>query len=191
MDGLLSLRGVVDTSEEDEDADTREAVQAEIGEGVAACLDDLKSARREEGEALHGVLHGLVTRIAELVELAETEAAGHPQMIRDRFARRVEELLAGGGATAPEERILQEAAVFAAKADVREEIDRLRAHVDAARALLDGEAASGRRLDFLTQEFLREVNTTCSKSASAALTNVGLELKAVIEQLREQVQNVE
>jgi uncharacterized protein (TIGR00255 family) len=136
------------------------------------------------------VLHGLVGRIAELVEDAEREAAGQPQMIRDRFARRVEELLAGASSL-PEERLLQEAAVFAAKADVREEIDRLRAHVDAARALLDGTAAAGRRLDFLTQEFLRETNTLCSKAASAALTNVGLELKAVIEQFREQVQNVE
>ena len=190
MDGVLALRGVLETAEEDEDPDTRAAVEAAMTETLAGCLDGLRQARREEGAALHGVLHGLVARIAALVEQAEHAAAEQPQIIRDRFIKRVEELLAGAAAV-PEERLVQEAAVFAAKADVREELDRLGAHVDAARALLDGTAAAGRRLDFLTQEFLRETNTLCSKSASAALTNIGLELKAVIEQFREQVQNVE
>ena len=190
MDGVLNLRGVLETSDEDEDPETRASLEAAMGETLAACLDDLRSARREEGGALHGVLHGLVARIAELVEAAETLAAEQPALIRERFGRRMEELLAGGPAL-PEERIVQEAAVMAGRADVREELDRLRAHVQAARALLDGEGAAGRRLDFLTQEFLREANTLCSKSASAALTATGLRLKAAIEQLREQVQNIE
>ena len=190
MDGVLALKGVLETAEEDEDPDARREVEAGMADTLADCLDGLREARREEGAALHGVLHGLVRRIGELVATAQAEAGEQPQLIRDRFARRMEELLAGGPAL-PEERLVQEAAVFAAKADVREELDRLRAHVDAARARLDGSAAAGRRLDFLTQEFLREANALCSKSASAALTNVGLELKAVIEQFREQVQNVE
>ena len=138
------------------------------------------------------IAHSRTRDLPEVVARADivVAAAGQPQMIRDRFTKRVEELLAGA-ASLPEERLVQEAAVFAAKADVREELDRLRAHVDAARALLDGNAVAGRRLDFLTQEFMREANTLCSKAASGALTTVGLELKAVIEQLREQVQNVE
>ncbi|HEX8570168.1 MAG TPA: YicC/YloC family endoribonuclease [Caulobacteraceae bacterium] len=190
MDGVLALKGVLETAEEDEDPQARKFVEAAMVQTLGECLDALREARREEGAALHGVLHGLVSRIEELVHAAETEAAEQPQLIRDRFKRRIEELLAGGPQLA-EDRMVQEAAVFAARADVREELDRLRAHVDAARALLDGTAAAGRRLDFLTQEFLRETNTLCSKSASAALTNIGLELKAVIEQFREQVQNVE
>ena len=190
MDGVLALKGVLETAEEDEDPDARREVEAAIAATIGECLDGLREARREEGAALHGVLHGLVARIDELVSAAEAEAGEQPQIIRDRFLRRMEELL-GGDSQLPEERLVQEAAVFAGKADVREELDRLHAHVDAARALLDGTAAAGRRLDFLTQEFLREANTLCSKSATAALTNVGLELKVVIEQLREQVQNVE
>jgi uncharacterized protein (TIGR00255 family) len=109
-------------------------------------------------------------------------------MIRDRFARRLKDL---AGEAASEDRILQEAAVLAVKADVQEELDRLAGHVSAARMLLAGDGASGRRLDFLIQEFMREANTLCSKSATAALTATGLELKATIEQFREQVQNVE
>jgi uncharacterized protein (TIGR00255 family) len=134
------------------------------------------------------VLTGQVDRIAQLVAAAEAEAAGHPAVIRDRFARRMKEL---AGEAASEERIIQEAAAMAVKADVREELDRLAAHVDAARLLLASDAAAGRRLDFLTQEFMREANTLCSKSATPALTAIGLDLKAVIEQFREQVQNVE
>ncbi|HEV7385866.1 MAG TPA: DUF1732 domain-containing protein, partial [Phenylobacterium sp.] len=108
--------------------------------------------------------------------------------IRERFARRMSEL---AGDAVPEDRIVQEAAALAGKADVREELDRLTGHVDTARGLIAGGGAVGRRLDFLTQEFMREANTLCSKSASGALTSVGLDLKATIEQFREQVQNVE
>ena len=115
------------------------------------------------------------------------------EAIRDRFARRMAELaptLAATGAPELEERVFLEAAALATKADVREELDRLTAHVEAARRLV-ASAPAGRKLDFLMQEFMREANTLCSKSATTALTGIGLELKAVIEQLREQVQNVE
>ena len=189
-DGLLALRGVIEQGDETEDAEVRAEVEAEMARSIGAALDGLKAARLAEGAALDPVLTGAVTRIEACVAQAETEAADQPAYVRDRFERRLSELLAERTENL-EERIVQEAAIMAGKADVREELDRLHAHVDAARALLSGEAAAGRRLDFLTQEFMREANTLCSKSATTALTATGLELKAVIEQLREQVQNVE
>lgn len=155
---------------------------------IAAALDALKIARLEEGAALSPVLLGQVDIIETLTAQAGIEAASQPGVLKERFARRLVELV---GETASEERIVQEAAVMAVKADVREELDRLASHVVAARVLLSGDAAAGRRLDFLSQEFMRESNTLCSKSALSSLTAIGLELKAVIEQFREQVQNVE
>jgi uncharacterized protein (TIGR00255 family) len=187
-DGLLALRGVLEAAEGAEDPEARAALEAAITESIAVALDGLKSARLGEGGALTPVLCGLIDRVEALVAAAEAEAGGHPAVIRDRFARRMADLL---GQAAPEERVVQEAAVMATRADVREELDRLTGHVAAARTLIAGEGASGRRLDFLTQEFMREANTLCSKSATPALTAIGLDLKAVIEQFREQVQNVE
>lgn len=188
LDGLLALKGVIEAREDEDDAETRAAVEAAMAASIAQALDALKVARLEEGAALSPVLHGLVDRIEDLNRQAEGEAAGQPSVLKERFARRMAELIGEGAA---EERIVQEAAAQAVKADVREELDRLTSHVAAARALLTGEGASGRRLDFLSQEFMRESNTLCSKSALTALTAIGLELKAVIEQFREQVQNVE
>jgi len=187
-DGLLALRGVLEPVEEDADPDVHAALEAAMAADIGRALDDLKAARQAEGRALAPVLGGLVDRIAALVEKAEAEAGRQVDAIRERFGRRLSELLAD--ASVMEERIVQEAAVLAVKADVREELDRLRAHIEAARALL-AQPATGRRLDFLAQEFMREANTLCSKSATTALTATGLELKAVIEQLREQIQNVE
>ncbi|MET0295359.1 MAG: DUF1732 domain-containing protein, partial [Phenylobacterium sp.] len=117
-------------------------------------------------------------------------ATGQPAAIKARFEKRMAELV-GESSSAVEDRIVAEAAAMAVKADVREELDRLAGHVSAARELLAGEGAQGRRLDFLTQEFMREANTLCSKSALGGLTAIGLSLKATIEQFREQVQNVE
>lgn len=188
LDGLLGLKGVIEAREDEDDADTRAVVEAAMAASIAQALDGLKAARLEEGAALSPVLHGLVDRIEDLNRQAEGEAAGQPSVLKERFARRMAELIGEGAA---EERIVQEAAAQAVKADVREELDRLASHVAAARGLLAGEGASGRRLDFLSQEFMRESNTLCSKSALTALTAIGLELKAVIEQFREQVQNVE
>ena len=156
---------------------------------VLAALDALKASRQDEGAALAAILSGLVDRIEALVSDAAREAETQPAVLKDRFAKRIAELLAGH--VDMDERIVQEAAVMASKADVREELDRLVSHVDAARTLLSGDAVAGRRLDFLVQEFMREANTLCSKSATTALTTIGLELKATIDQLREQVQNVE
>jgi len=188
LDGLLALRGAIEVREEDEDAETRAAVEAAMSVSIAQALDALKIARLDEGIALPPVLIGQVDTIERLTTQAGVEAAGQPAVLKDRFARRMTELL---GEAAPAERIVQEAAAMAVKADVREELDRLAGHVVAARTLLTGEAAAGRRLDFLSQEFMREANTLCSKSALSALTAIGLELKATIEQFREQVQNVE
>ena len=188
FDGLLALRGVLEAGDEDEDPEARAGVEAAMARTLAEALDGLKTARLQEGAALAPVLSGLVDRIASLGDEAETEAAAQSPAIKERFERRLNELL---GEAAPAERVLQEAAVMAAKADVREELDRLASHVTAARSLLAEDSAAGRRLDFLTQEFMREANTLCAKSATTDLTRVGLALKAVIDQFREQVQNVE
>jgi uncharacterized protein (TIGR00255 family) len=187
-DGLLSLPGVIETRDADDDEETRGAVEAAMAADIGAAFDDLRAARGDEGAALAEVIGGILDQIEALTTRAGAEAATQPAVIRDRLQRRLIEL---AGEAASEERILLEAAAAATKADVREELDRLGAHIIAGRTLLDQAAASGRRLDFLTQEFMREANTLCAKSALTDLTSVGLELKAAIDQLREQVQNVE
>lgn len=188
LDGLLALRGVIEAGEDDDDIELKARVEAAMAATLATALDALKASRHDEGAALLTVLSGLVDRIEKLTADAEAEAATQPAVIKERFERRMAEL---AGEAVSAERIVQEAAVLAGKADVREELDRLHSHAAAARTLLAEPAASGRRLDFLTQEFMREANTLCSKSATTALTAIGLELKAAIDQFREQVQNVE
>ncbi len=188
MDGLLALRGVVEAGDEDDDPEVHAAVQAAMAACMNEALDGLRAARLEEGQALLGLLHGFLSRIEALVGAAEDEARAQPALIKERFERRLVEL---ASEAATPERIVQEAAAMAVKADVREELDRLASHIDAARVLLAGEGAGGRRLDFLTQEMMREANTLCAKSAATALTAIGLEAKAAIDQFREQVQNVE
>lgn len=187
-DGLLALRGVLEAPEEDEDPEARAAVEAAIAVTIDAALDALKLSRDREGAQLLPVIADFIDRIAALTARAEAEAAAQTDAIRDRFARRMTEL--APDAPGLEDRIFLEAAALATRADVREELDRLTAHVASARLLLQ-QPPAGRKLDFLMQEFMREANTLCSKSATTALTGIGLELKAVIEQLREQVQNVE
>jgi uncharacterized protein (TIGR00255 family) len=188
LDGLLSLKGVIEAADAVEDPEAQTALEAAMAASIAAALDGLAVARAEEGRALSGVLGGLVDHIGTLTAKSSALAQGQPAIIKARFEKRLTEL---AGEAATEERILQEAAAMAVKADVQEELDRLRGHVSAAHDLLAADGAVGRRLDFLTQEFMREANTLCSKSASGALTSVGLDLKATIEQFREQVQNVE
>lgn len=186
---LMGLRGVIEAGEEDDDPEERAAVEAAVAATLAEMLDALKAARLEEGAALTPVLAGALDRIEALTLQAEAEAAGQPAALKERYEKRIAELV--GNTDNLQERIVQEAALMAVKADVREEIDRLKSHVEAARVLLAADGPSGRRLDFLSQEFNREANTLCSKSAATALTAIGLELKAAIEQFREQVQNVE
>lgn len=190
VEGVLGLRGVIEAAEDDLAEDAREALAAEMMSGLNRALDSLASMRMDEGGRLLAVLTERLDRIAALCAEAESLAATQPEALR---ARLVEQLAALADATPPvaEDRLAQEVALLAAKADLREELDRLNAHVAAARALLGEDAAVGRKLDFLCQEFNREANTLCSKSADVALTRVGLDLKATIEQLREQVQNIE
>lgn len=188
-DGLLALRGVLDAGEDESgDAEARAALEAAMTASIKAALDGLKASRDAEGAQLRPVILDFIARIEALVHEAEGEAAAQVEAIRERFTRRISEL--APDAPGLEERIFLEAAALATKADVREELDRLTAHIGSARSLLD-QPPAGRKLDFLMQEFMREANTLCSKSATVRLTAVGLELKAVIEQLREQVQNVE
>ncbi|HZW47974.1 MAG TPA: DUF1732 domain-containing protein, partial [Microvirga sp.] len=153
-------------------------------------IQALKSARLNEGQALAAVLNQHLDAVAALVSEAEACPARQPEAIRARLEGQIAELLDGKASLDPA-RLHQEAVLIAARADIREEIDRLRAHVDAARALLQEGGPVGRRLDFLAQEFGREANTLCAKANDVALSRIGLELKAVIEQFREQVQNVE
>jgi len=187
-DGLLALRGVIEAPEEADDPEARTTVEAAMARTVEEALDALKASRQNEGAQLTPVLDEFIARIEALVAQAEGEATAQVEAIRDRFTRRISEL--APDAPGLEDRIFLEAAALATKADVREELDRLTAHVASARQLV-ASAPAGRKLDFLMQEFMREANTLCSKSATTALTGIGLELKAVIEQLREQVQNVE
>jgi uncharacterized protein YicC (UPF0701 family) len=164
-DGLLALRGVIEAARARRTRGPRPSRPPWPPPSPQA-LDGLK-AREEEGAALTAVLTGLVDRIEELVrQAAEPRPPASRPCIKERFERRMTELAAR---RVSEERIVQEAAAMAVKADVREELDRLAGHVDAARALLGGDGAAGRRLDFLTQEFMREANTLCSKSALPAL----------------------
>jgi uncharacterized protein (TIGR00255 family) len=187
-DGLLSLRGVLEAPEEADDKDARAEVEAAMATTIDRALDALKLSRDREGGQLLPVVTDFIDRIDSLTAQAETEAVAQTDAIRDRFTRRMTEL--APDAPGLQDRIFLEAAALATKADVREELDRLTAHVASARTLLQ-QPPAGRKLDFLMQEFMREANTLCSKSATTALTGIGLELKAVIEQLREQVQNVE
>ncbi|PZO36048.1 MAG: YicC family protein [Alphaproteobacteria bacterium] len=187
-DGLLGLRGVLEMPDEADDAEGRAAVEAAIAVTLDQALDALKLSREREGAQLRPVIVDFIDRIEAMVAIAEAEAGAQTRAIRERFARRMTEL--APDAPGLEDRIFLEAVALATRADVREELDRLTAHVASARTLLD-QPPAGRKLDFLMQEFMREANTLCSKSATTPLTAVGLDLKAVIEQLREQVQNVE
>ncbi|MFZ5720136.1 MAG: YicC/YloC family endoribonuclease [Pseudomonadota bacterium] len=188
LDGLLALRGVVEAEDAGLDPEAQAEVEAAMAASIAVALDGLLAARREEGRSLLPVLSAHVERIDDLAVQAREAAAGQPAAIKARFEARLKEL---AGEAATEERIVQEAAAMAVKADVAEELDRLAGHVTAAHGLLATDGAVGRRLDFLTQEFMREANTLCSKSQLSGLTALGLDLKATIEQFREQVQNVE
>ena len=189
-DGLLGLRGVLEMPDQQHDDDARNAQDAAIIAALDKALADLEKARCGEGVAMAALLQGHLSRIEELAARAEADASRDPEAIRRRLGDQVR-LLMESGAAMDEARLHQEAAFLAAKADIREEIDRLRTHVEAARALLAGGGAIGRKLDFLAQEFNREANTLCSKSNAASVTAIGLDLKAVVDQFREQVQNLE
>jgi uncharacterized protein (TIGR00255 family) len=189
LDGLIGVRGVIETVEEDPD-DVVEARRAAVLASWSVALDRLAMARNQEGSRLAALLTGQRGSLAALVESATACAAAQPAAIRARLEALLGELttLAPG---VPEERVAQELAMLVTRSDVREELDRLRAHIAQAGDLLQGGDSVGRQLDFLCQELNREANTLCSKSADIELTRIGLALKAAIEQFREQVQNLE
>lgn len=190
LDGILALRGVIETVEAQETEEEHEALEAELLGDLKETFDRLHGARREEGVRLATVLGDQLTSIENLVRQAGAAAASQPEALQARLREQLRVLLESRPPLS-EDRLAQELALLATKADVREEIDRLNGHIAQARALLSGSEAAGRRFDFLAQEFMREANTLCSKAADLALTRIGLELKAVIDQFREQVQNVE
>jgi len=190
MDGLVALRGVVETVEAADDEASIAAACAGALASVDEAIASLAAARRMEGEALGALLSERLKSIAALVEAADANPARRPEAVRDRLAQSVEALM-GSSRGLDENRLYQEAILLAAKADIREELDRLKTHVGAALALIGEGGAIGRRLDFLAQELAREASTLCAKANDVSLTAQGLELRAQIEQFREQVQNVE
>ena len=190
LDGLLGVRGVVEVVEAGEDEGALAAAQAGALAGLERAITELVAMRQGEGAALQALLDERLTQIARLTAAADASPARGADAIRARLQQTLA-LLIGGTSQLDPQRLHQEAVLMAAKADIREELDRLHAHVSATRALLLQGGAIGRRLDFLAQEFSREANTLCAKSNDVSLTAQGLELRAEIEQLREQVQNIE
>jgi uncharacterized protein (TIGR00255 family) len=188
---LLALPGVMRNVSAQDDSDELKAALAEaVQAGFAEALAGLVASRAAEGARLAGIVGAVIDEVAALKDAAAVEAATQPGLHMEKLKAQLEEIL-GSTPGLPEEKIAQEVALLATKSDVREELDRLAAHIAAALELLAEAANVGRKLDFLMQEFNREVNTLCSKSASLPLTAIGLKLKAAVEQLREQVQNIE
>jgi len=189
-DALLALRGVIEIAEEEPTEEEKAALHAALKESFSAALDRLAENREAEGARLYEVMSGVVDEIESLLESVTGSAEAQPDAIRERLLAKIDDLLAGDERMAPE-RLAQEVSLLAVKADIREETDRLRSHIAAARELLESDEPVGRKLDFLSQEFNREANTICSKAATIEVTDTGLALKAAIDRIREQVQNIE
>lgn len=190
LDGILGLKGVLEQHDSPLGTEEEEALHAAILEAVDKAVADLVKARRQEGKHLAAVLSERIDEIASLAKAAELHPGRSRDAILERLRQQVSDLVATGAGLS-EERLAQEALLLATKVDIREELDRLVAHIAAARQLIAEGGPVGRKLDFLSQEFNREANTLCSKSNAVELTGIGLDLKAVIDQLREQVQNIE
>jgi uncharacterized protein (TIGR00255 family) len=190
LDGILGLKGVIEVADADESEDERRAAEAAIVAGFGQALAGLLDMRRHEGKALGQLLATRLKEIAALSARAEAAPGRQPEAIRARLAEQIATLL-GTSDRFDADRLHQEAILLAAKADVREELDRLSSHVAQAERLIGQGNAIGRRLDFLAQELHREANTLCAKANDVELTTIGLELKTVVEQFREQVQNLE
>lgn len=185
---IMRLPGVIETAETGETS-LSEAEQAEVAASFEVALDQLIAARRQEGQALAAIIGGLLDQMSDRIAAAEAADGARLASIRERLQTQIKALLETSALDA--DRLHQEAVLIASRIDVREEIDRLKAHVEQARGHLRAKDAVGRKLDFLSQEFVREANTLCSKANDIALTRIGLDLKAIVEQFREQVQNIE
>jgi uncharacterized protein (TIGR00255 family) len=190
LDGILSLKGVIEVIEADESEDERRAAEQAVIAGFDQTLSELAAMRRREGGTLAQVLLARLGEIAALTARAEATPGRRPETVKARLAEQVATLLSTSERFDPD-RLHQEAILIASKADIREELDRLASHVAQAERLIKDGGSIGRRLDFLSQELNREANTLCAKSNDVELTNIGLELKTVVEQFREQVQNLE
>ena len=190
LDGLLALKGVIEVAESEESEDARRGAESAVIAGFGQVIGALGDMRHHEGEALGRVLAARLSEIAALAGRAERTPGRQPDAIRARLAEQIAALLEQSDRFDPD-RLHQEAIMMASKADVREELDRLAAHIAQAQHLIAQGGPIGRRLDFLAQELNREANTLCAKANDVELTNIGLELKAAVEQFREQVQNVE
>ncbi|MGJ5179017.1 YicC/YloC family endoribonuclease [Bradyrhizobium oligotrophicum] len=190
IDGLLSIKGVIEVAEPESDEAEEKAAKDAATAAFETALKHLVEMRRREGETLGQILNLRVDEIEALAKKAEASPGRKPEAIKARLAEQVAALLETSDRFDPD-RLAQEALLIAAKADVREELDRIASHIAQAREMLGKGGPVGRRLDFLAQEFHREVNTTCSKANDIELTNTGLEMKTVVEQFREQVQNLE
>ncbi len=190
LDGLLALKGVIDLSEDEETEEAKSAAESAVVEGFIQALKGLTEMRRHEGEAIGKILSVRLDEMAALADRADKAPGRQPEAVKKKLADQIAVLLEASSRFDPD-RLHQEAILLAGKADIREELDRLAAHIAQARKLMAGGGAIGRRLDFLSQELNRETNTLCAKSNDVELTNIGLELKSVVEQFREQVQNLE
>ncbi len=190
LDGLLALRGVVEFVEPEEEEAERAVLEAQITFCLEEALQALVVSRRAEGAALSVVLLKRLDRLEELARQADESPARQPEAVRARLAQQLSTILQTSTGLDPQW-LHREAALLVVKSDIREEIDRLHAHLASARALLAASGPMGRRLDFLAQELAREANTLCAKVNDASLTSIGLEMKFEIEQWREQVQNIE
>ena len=190
LDGILSLKGVIEITEEDEREEDHRAAEVAIIAGFEKALAELVAMRRAEGATLGRLLSTRLDEIAALTARAERAPGRKPEAIKARLAEQVATLLSASERF-DSDRLHQEAVLLAAKADIREELDRLASHVAQAKKLLADGGAIGRKLDFLAQELHRESNTLTAKANDVELTNIGLELKTVVEQFREQVQNLE
>ena len=190
LDGILALKGVIEVTEEDEREEDRRAAEAAILKGFEQALAELIAMRHAEGATLGRLLSARLSEIAALAARAEAAPGRKPEAIKARLAEQVATLLSASQRF-DSDRLHQEAIMLASKADIREELDRLASHVVQAQKLIGDGGAIGRRLDFLAQELNRESNTLTAKANDVELTNIGLELKTVVEQFREQVQNLE
>jgi len=190
LDGILALKGVMEVSEAEESESERSAAEGAVIAGFGEALKGLAEMRRTEGQALGKILSARLSEIGALAARAEATPGRKPEAIKARLAEQVAALLEASQRF-DADRLHQEAIMLATKIDIREELDRLAAHVAQAKKLIADGGPIGRKLDFLSQELNRESNTLCSKANDLELTNIGLELKAVVEQFREQVQNLE
>ena len=190
IDGLLGIKGVIEVVEPESDEAEDTAAKAAVAAAFEQALADLVAMRRREGVTLGQILSQRMEEIERLAKRAEAAPGRKPEAIKARLAEQIAALLETSDRFDPD-RLNQEALLIAAKADIREELDRIASHVSQAREMIGKGGPVGRRLDFLAQEFNREVNTCCSKSNDLELTNTGLEMKNVVEQFREQVQNLE